>query len=111
MMCVTMNADLLDLSERWIGHQKGNSLLFTYDRCVTLAEIGQFQDHDQDTLHGDADDRCVERHKPGTPMIRLVRKPHQRHGQLVLTDILEFEGSGHPKGSTGVSYFQKAQPN
>lgn len=88
----TMNGDLQGCSERWLGHDFGDRIAFTYDHCLA-----------------GPDESCQDSYKRGTPMLTLSYKAGSGKGQVLITKFQKFGPLASSRNDQGVEYFHKIQ--
>lgn len=88
----TMNGDLLGFSERWLGHDFGDRIAFTYDQCLAAP-----------------DESCQDSYERGAPMLTLSYKARSGKGGILITRFQKFVSLAPPRNTQGVEYFRKMQ--
>ena len=105
---ITMNGEPLDLAERWIGHDLGNSIVFTYDRCLPLGGTNGIHRNSNVRSEGERKERdCTDQHEPGVPMLTLSYKPSSHHRQILVTRFQNFDPADDRIHVEGIEYFQR----
>jgi hypothetical protein len=88
----TLNGDPLGFSERWLGHDFGDRIAFTYDQCLAPP-----------------DESCLNRYERGAPMLTLSYKARSGKGRILFTKFQKFVPPEPPRNSQTVEYFRKIQ--
>lgn len=86
---VTMNGDSLDLSERWIGHDFGDSIAFTFDRCLSThsvtKKVRRSNDNSMAPRRKPKEGSCTNQYKYGDPMLTFVDRVGFNNQKILFT--------------------------